>query len=82
MERSGSFGKTLTLKVKFSDFKQITRSQTTGQTIDHFPILHRHAKELLGQVNLSGRKIRLLGLSVSQLEKNQGSHAVQLEIDF
>jgi len=82
MEKSGSYGRTLTLKIKFHDFKQITRSQTTVQTIDHFPILHRNAKELLGQVNLSGRKIRLLGLAVSQLEKNQGSHAVQLEIDF
>ena len=82
MEKSASYGRTLTLKVKFHDFKQITRSKTTPQTLDHFAILHRNAKELLGQVNLRERKIRLLGLSVSQLEKNEGNHAVQLEIDF
>jgi DNA polymerase-4 len=82
MEKSASYGRTLTLKVKFHDFKQITRSKTIPQTIDHFPILHRNAKELLGQVNLKDRKIRLLGLSVSQLATNEGTHAVQLEIDF
>jgi DNA polymerase-4 len=82
MEKSASYGRTLTLKVKFHDFRQITRSKTTPQTIDHFSILHRNAKDLLGQVDLRDRKIRLLGLSVSQLEKNEGTYAVQLEIDF
>jgi DNA polymerase-4 len=82
MQRSGSFGRTLTLKVKFSDFRQITRSMTLNTQIDDFQTLHHTAKEVLGQVALGDKKIRLLGLSVSQLDYNKGGQAVQLELDF
>lgn len=82
MQRSGSFGRTLTLKVKFSDFRQITRSMTLNSQIGDFQTLHRTAKEVLGQVALGDKKIRLLGLSVSQLDDNKGGQAVQLELDF
>jgi DNA polymerase-4 len=82
MERSGSYGKTLTLKIKFSDFKQITRSKTIPQTIDHFEILHRTAKEIISNLEFKEKKIRLLGLSVSQLDKETNQEAVQLELDF
>ncbi len=82
MQRSGSFGRTLTLKVKFSDFRQITRSMTLKSQIADFQTLHRTAKEVLGQVALGDKKVRLLGLSVSQLDYNKGGQAVQLELDF
>jgi len=82
MERSAAYGKTLTLKVKFSDFKQITRSKTIPETIDHFDILHRTTKEILGNLEFGKKKIRLLGLSVSQLDKDINPEAVQLELDF
>ena len=59
-------GKTLTLKVKFFDFNQITRSKTARKNLltkdDILPL----AKELLNEVNFSGtHPIRLIGLSVS-----------------
>ncbi len=82
MNRSGSYGRTLTLKIKFSDFQQITRSKTLPVVIDQFDLLHRHAKEILYQIDLGSRKIRLLGLTVSHLETNEGQEAVQLELDF
>ena len=82
MERSGSFGKTLTLKVKFSDFRQITRSKTINESIDHFDILHKTTKEILSNLEVENKKIRLLGLSVSQLDKGSPQEAVQLELDF
>ncbi len=82
MERSGSYGKTLTLKVKFSDFKQITRSKTIQESLNNFDILHKTTKGIFQNLNYGNKKIRLLGLSVSQLEKKEGSEAVQLELDF
>ena len=82
MEKSGSYGRTLTLKVKFSDFQQITRSKTTDDPIAEFQSLHRHAKEILSGIHLKQKKIRLLGLSVSQLDQKKGGQAVQLELDF
>jgi DNA polymerase-4 len=82
MDRSGSYGRTLTLKIKFSDFKQITRSKTIPQLIDHFDILHRTTKEIFYQLEWGEKKIRLLGLSVSQLKDDSDQQAVQLELDF
>ena len=82
MERSASFGKTLTLKVKFSDFKQITRSKTIPNTIDNFKLLHNTTREIFNHLDFGEKKIRLLGLAVSQLEDEKKQQAVQLELDF
>jgi len=82
MQRSESYGRTLTLKIKFSDFKQITRSKTTPQLIDHFDLLHKTTKEIFQQLEWGEKEIRLLGLSVSQLKDDDHQHAVQLELDF
>ncbi len=58
-------GNTLTLKIKFHDFKQITRSITVPyQLMDKDKILPL-AKELLKEVDYSDRPIRLIGVSVS-----------------
>jgi DNA polymerase-4 len=66
-ERSGNRGRTVTLKVKFANFRQITRSRT-GQT----QIRTRGELEDLGNALLEpifpvARGIRLLGLSLSSL---------------
>ncbi len=66
-ERSGSRGRTVTLKVKFANFRQITRRRT-GQT----QIRTRSELEDLGNALLKPlfpvtRGIRLLGLSLSSL---------------
>ncbi|MFO8235375.1 MAG: DNA polymerase IV [Bacteroidales bacterium] len=82
MERSGSFGKTLTLKIKFSDFRQITRSKTTPEKINHFNLLHATTKEIFNTLELDNTRVRLLGLSVSHLDKDKSQEAVQLELDF
>ena len=66
IEKSGFEGRTLTLKVKFSDFQQITRSLTTDHLFrtkdDILPV----AKQLLRQVDISREHpVRLIGLGVS-----------------
>ena len=66
-ERSGTRGRTITLKVKFANFRQITRSRT-GQV----PIGTRSELEELGNALLVPlfpvpRGIRLLGVSLSSL---------------
>jgi DNA polymerase-4 len=66
-ERSGNRGRTVTLKVKFSNFRQITR-RLTGEA----PILTRSELEEFGSALLQPifpvrRGIRLLGLSLSSL---------------
>ncbi len=61
-------GRTLTLKVKFSDFTQVTRSITQSKVLHDKAEILPLAKELLSRVEIEGHPIRLLGLSVSRGE--------------
>ena len=83
IRKAGMFGKTLTLKVKFGDFRQITRSHTHRENIDCFKKIWSSAKRLLEQSGVNGQRVRLLGLSVSSLGEN-GDHNgwIQLELDY
>lgn len=58
-------GNTLTLKIKFHDFTQITRSITQEQELLTMKIILPLAKRLLAEVEYADRPIRLIGLSVS-----------------
>jgi DNA polymerase-4 len=71
MERLGhseAAGRTITLKVKFSDFRQITRSRTLQNYIRDFDTLHKEVSAIRRSIKLEGTRIRLLGLSISNLE--------------
>lgn len=58
-------GKTLTLKIKYHDFKQITRSQSFDARIDDLDIILSTAKQLLQATDAPTQKVRLLGISLS-----------------
>ncbi len=77
LEQSGTSGRTITLKIKFSDFRQITRSRTLQNYIKDFNTLHSAVTSLRKSVRLENPRIRLLGVSVSNLE-NDDYHDRQL----
>lgn len=58
-------GKTLTLKVKFSDFEQITRNHSFSAYIADDATIAQTAIELLHKIDLDDKKIRLLGITLS-----------------
>jgi DNA polymerase-4 len=58
-------GNTLTLKIKFHDFNQITRSITQKAELTTLAVILPLAKQLLRQVDYEQHPIRLIGLSVS-----------------
>ncbi len=68
LEQSETYGRTITLKIKFSDFRQITRSKTLQNYIRDFDTLHNEVTAIRRLLKLEGSRIRLLGLSVSNLE--------------
>ena len=79
-------GNTLTLKVKFHDFTQITRSITQEKVLTSMKSILPLAKKLLANVEYEDHPIRLLGLSVSNPRDGEDSTYrsgwEQLELKF
>jgi len=75
-------GRTLTLKVKFENFKVISRSISFDAEFSDFHKIARIGKELLKEVDFEGKKIRLLGLSINNFKQHKVNIPIQLKIDF
>jgi DNA polymerase IV len=58
----------VTVKVKYGDFVQVTRSATLPAAVSSLEGIHPLAKALLGRTEAGCRPVRLLGLSLSQLQ--------------
>ena len=77
-------GNTLTLKIKFHDFRQITRSLTQGKELTTLDVILPLAKQLMKEVDYAEHPIRLIGLSVSNPHEDSGVRGVweQLSLEF
>ena len=85
LQRSSFRGNTLTLKLKFNDFSQKTRSISVGYELTNLKDVLSLAKQLLKEVDLTGHPIRLIGLSVSNPmdeEDKKQKYPIQLSIDW
>lgn len=82
LNKQKRYGYSLTLKVKYSDFKIITRSKTGEQLLNSKDIIMDYTHELLNFVELKNKAVRLLGLSVSKLETDKPLEWVQLKFDL
>ncbi len=71
--KSGMQGRTITLKIKFADFRQITRSHSLTVPVNDEDSLRNTAAALLQQTYQEGQQVRLLGITLSNLdtEKNE-----------
>jgi DNA polymerase-4 len=75
-------GKTVTLKIKYSDFTQQTRSKTLPYFISDKSLLFDTVNELLFQERMKD-SVRLLGISLSNLNTEiKKTIVVQLKFDF
>ncbi|MDP4204948.1 MAG: DNA polymerase IV [Bacteroidota bacterium] len=83
MDKRKTFGKTLTLKIKYADFEQNTRSKTFQSFITQKEQMKSTAMELLLNCkNELFRGVRLLGLTFSNLNTESTDDAIQLTIEF
>lgn len=83
LKRHDFAGTTLTLKVKYADFSQVTRSRTSPMPLTTKKRILPLAKELLSDTQTGGRPVRLLGLSVSNpLDGSRRPSPVQLAFSF
>ncbi|WP_375418051.1 DNA polymerase IV [uncultured Hymenobacter sp.] len=71
-ERTGARGRTLTLKVKYADFQQITRSRSVGAPLAGLAALAQLSRELLEALLPVPQGVRLLGVSLSALSTGEG----------
>jgi len=67
MRQKKTTGRTITLKVKYDDFVQITRSATLPKPTDDGPEIYSIACSLLEKTDAGKRPVRLLGISLSKL---------------
>ena len=82
LKRYNVAGKTVTLKIKYSDFSQQTRSKTLPYFISDKALIIEVVKELLYQERMKD-SVRLLGISLSNLNTEEKKFVVvQLKFDF
>lgn len=79
-ERTGQRGRTITLKVTFADFQQISRSRSSAGGIPNPAVLERLAGELLAGLFPLALGIRLLGVSLSNLDSELPTAGRQLRL--
>ena len=79
LKKSKVAGKTITLKIKYSDFTLQTRSKTLPYYISDKNVIVETVKELLYQSTMKN-SVRLLGISLSNLNTNKGKPVLKNEI--
>lgn len=73
-------GKTVTVKIKYSDFTQATRSRTVPQGLSSIELVLEIADALLSSVYPFKRPVRLLGVTLSSLSTEQAFPLHQLDL--
>jgi len=82
MKKKQAAGKTVTLKVRYADFETLTRSTSFSHYIDNAEDIAETAKLLLEQTEVGNRKVRLLGITLSNLNLSEEGRFEQLNIPF
>jgi DNA polymerase IV len=76
-------GHTLTLKIKYADYHQITRSRTISDRITGVDVIYEIARELLEQNLEPDRDVRLLGVAIAGLEGEENpGNPLQMSLQF
>ena len=72
MRREEVRGSTVSLKVKYSNFTQITRAETLPDPTDDSMEIYSTSCRLLKKTAVGKRPVRLLGISLSRLSSPEG----------
>ena len=81
IRRHGLKGRTVTLKIKYHDFKQMARSQSLPSPFADWETLRATGKRLLDSIDLEDKRIRLLGIGISNFESPDPGDR-QLKLDY
>lgn len=78
-EKNQSFGATVTVKIKYADFRIVTRSRTASRPVTSRELLHEISVALVRSVYPVAIGIRLVGVSVSKFASDEDA---QLELSI
>lgn len=81
-ERTGARGRTCTLKLKFSDFTQATRSRSQNSEISSLEELKRIAQDILRDELPLSQSLRLIGVSLSTLNTEPENQAAAAQLSL
>lgn len=81
LKKQNVTGKTVTLKIKYSDFTQQTRSMTFAYYMSDTDIILDIAKQLLYQEKLKN-SVRLIGVSLSNLNTDEKKKPIAVQLSF
>ena len=70
LQRKGYAGRTIGIKLRFDDFKTVTRDITLAHAVDDAPAIRQAAGQCLKRIDLA-RRIRLLGVRVGSLVRSR-----------
>ena len=80
LKRNKFRGRTLTLKVKFDNFTQISRSKSYNEPLFDRTMIRNTAEELARSIVYGNRGVRLLGLTVSNLDHDEKYRQLTLDL--
>jgi DNA polymerase-4 len=80
--KAGRTGRTVTVKIKYADFHQITRSRSLAEPITSRAMLEEIGRDLLRPQFPPQRAVRLLGVTVSNLDLGSQAQAPQLRLSL
>ncbi|HEY9307302.1 MAG TPA: DNA polymerase IV [Microbacterium sp.] len=80
LRRAGVVGRTVVLKLRYGDFRTVTRSRTLGEPTDVARRIYDEASAALGELAGDGARIRLIGVRAEQLRPS-GSGAMLWDPD-
>lgn len=82
VEKKKCEGKTLSLKIKYSDFEVITRSRTFSEYTANKELIAREAYGLFDKQWPLNKPVRLLGVSMSNFKGENDDAPTQMIMDF
>jgi DNA polymerase-4 len=77
-EKAAAFGRTVTVKVKFADFHQVTRSRSFSTAISQHELLRQASVGLVRTLLPTEKRIRLLGVTMSNFDRMNAADELPL----
>ncbi len=82
MKKEDFYGRTITVKIKYADFKIITRSRTLTKKITNFEQFWPIAREMMKGIDFSVKPVRLIGFGISNANNDDEEQYTQLNLDL